>query len=501
MKIIGHLDRCSGGLLGGWAVDLDEPQRKLQLTVRSGDIALGACSAGAFRQDLADGGVADGFCAFKFELPAGVPAADLPRIKVYIEGTDYFFPFRVGGPVKGQTPGELYAKAATALRASRLYWRKFDMCLLHIGTEKTGSTSLQNWFGLNRRLLQDSGYFIPQSLTPAPENLVLNHSRVAMISMSDDRFDDDLRRDEGVINDVTLAQARQDIFIRLAEEVAAVPRTCHTIILTNEHCHSRLLAPEEVQNLKDFLDQFCETVRVVVYLRPQHEVAMSQYGMFLANGAYDIDMFPPLPPPAGYAKQVYTSRSYFDYASMMDRWAKVFGEDAIQPRIYSSAGLKGGDIVSDFIADLGLMNRPAMAAPRRNTNVTAHAQAFFVAFYRAFDRQDKAGSSRLRERIRNAVLARFPGSGTTPSRPQVRAFLDQFEEGNELIRQRWFPQSKVLFDVDLERYPEDVSPLCLDIEEIMALIVEVLLQDQELNFSLDGEDLRRLKEGLAIDLK
>ncbi len=58
--------------------------------------------------------------------------------------------------------------------------------ILHIGTEKTGTTSIQNFLKLNRIKLKKHGYYIPKS--PAlPSG---NHRWITLIAYDKDRTDD-----------------------------------------------------------------------------------------------------------------------------------------------------------------------------------------------------------------------------------------------------------------------------------------------------------------------
>jgi hypothetical protein len=368
--------------------------------------------------------------------------------------------------------GELVAKTRG--------WPKFESCILHIGTEKTGTTSLQTAFALNHSRLEENGYFVSRVLAPEESGDALKHGSLAAISMIDEKFDVDLRRNLHVTNVEQLNSNRRDIFIRFSEEVAKARRTCHTLVLSDEHCQSRLVSHEEVLNLKNFLDHFCENYKIVVYLRPQHELAISQYGMFVANGYYDIDMLPPFPPPPGYDKNTYTNRVYFDYQLLLDRWARVFGEEAIAARIYGPNSLRGGDVVNDFTSYLSLVDGPLELPRRRNSDVTARAQAFLTNFYRCCDAAGKSETAKIRARVRNAVRACFPGPGGTPARLEVVKFLDQFADSNEAVRARWFPERKALFEVNLEKYAEVPPTFTFTSDEVIGIFLEVLQKDQEL---------------------
>jgi hypothetical protein len=305
-----------------------------------------------------------------------------------------------------------------------------------------------------------------------------------------------LRRQFHMSDADAIGQRRRELFVRFSEEIAAAPPTCRTLILSDEHCHSRLVSSEEVQNLKDLLDHFCRSYRIVLYLRPQHELAISQYGMFVANGIYDIDMLPRFPPPVGSRTRAYTNRDYFDYKALLERWAGVFGSDALRPRIYGVNELRDGDIVADFASELSMTSGQLIAPPRRNGDLSARAQALLGSFYRCLDIKQRAGAALLRERVRNAARACFPGSGGTTSKAEVTKFLEQFGQENESVRARWFPERQQLFEIDLDKYPEEAPRILLSQEDVMTMILEILLMDQELGFSLTPEALNRLDQGL-----
>jgi hypothetical protein len=125
--------------------------------------------------------------------------------------------------------------------------------------------------------LGQAGYLVPRTFASTEDEDTLNHTKLALISMHERNFADDLRQQELVLDRNALDRARHDIFMRFSAE-AERNIDCHTLVLSNEHCHSRLSMPDEVQNLKDFLDHFCEQYKIVIFLRPQHELAISQYG-------------------------------------------------------------------------------------------------------------------------------------------------------------------------------------------------------------------------------
>ncbi|MCW3476547.1 hypothetical protein [Limobrevibacterium gyesilva] len=394
----------------------------------------------------------------------------MAALTIKASGAGYMFRFGAQRPMVDTPAAELYRPGAANERPAR---KRFRTCILHIGTEKTGTTTLQTFFSANREIFQRSGWFIPQTLAPHAAQNVLNHIHLATLAMDDLNFHDEMRRAVGVHDAATLRTYRRDLFQRLEAEIAAIPAECDRIILSNEHCHSRLTGPHEISHLKAFLDLFCDEYQVIAYLRPQHELAMSQYGMIVLNGRSNIDMFPPFPPPPGYAKRVYTNRDYFDYRKLLDNWARVFGAAAMQPRVFERRQLIKGNIIDDFLSGFTLAEGKLVYPQARNTNVSAAAQKFLIGFYEALGDEPRPGTDVVREGVRNALQERFPGSGILPARGDAEAFLGRFAESNEAVRARWFPGQPSLFSADFSRYPEIPDSDALSESDLYSIFIEV----------------------------
>ena len=448
MAFDGYLDRCDSECLAGWAMFPRAPERKATIDIYTGARFIGRCVADQYRRDLDEAGLAGGRCAFSFALPVDLSATDVERLRAIIPGSGYMFVCGVQEAVLDVEIDQLYdlGETAGAVRAKR-----FKTCILHIGCEKTGSTTLQKFLHDNREHLTRAGYFVPLSLAPAPHGRGLNHACLPTLAMDDRGFGGDLRNAAGITDAPTLLAYRKAMYAGFRDEVASAPADADTLILSSEHCHSRLCSVQSVRHLKQFLQPFCANFRILVYLRPQHEVAISFYGMFLLTGDCTLDMFPPLAPTPGYDKIVHTPPSYFDYAALLDRWAQVFGEDAVDPRLFATASQRNWNIIDDFCAGLGLPGTGLTRPAAQNTNVSAAAQNFLSRLHAG-----ECGvtvSPAVSAVFSDLLRARFPGGGMRPTRRDAEAFFAQFAAANEAVRARWFPHRQSLFAVDFSDYP------------------------------------------------
>jgi hypothetical protein len=69
----------------------------------------------------------------------------------------------------------------------------------------------------------------------------------------------------------------------------------------------------------------------------------------------------------------------------------------------------------------------------------------------------QAGDGRVRydlwRVISAAITAGVPGSGWLPTQAEAAAFMARFEESNEAVRRRYFPDRPSLFADDSQRFP------------------------------------------------
>lgn len=337
--------------------------------------------------------------------------------------------------------------------------------VLHIGTEKTGTTSVQESLAGNRQKLAELGYCYPVSPGPA------NHVWLAMLA-GQDRLVVDLAGFLGVpVPDLDLARAG---FRRAFQaEMAALPASVHTVVLSNEHCHGRLVRREEIQELKRFLAPHFREVEVWLYLRRQDRLAVSHYSTKLRGNFTAERIFP----------KVHPSAWYYNYFELASAWAEVFGRDAMRLRIYERRELLGQDVATDFLAQLGIEDPAALLglAQEANTALSALGQVVLLEFNRRL--QSDAATDQLqrtlrptRLRLANELGRRLKGPPRLPARAEAEAFLATYADANEWLRQSFFPDRSILFDSDFSDYPAEETEVDGDRLALARLLAEMLAE-------------------------
>ena len=323
--------------------------------------------------------------------------------------------------------------------------------VLHIGTEKTGTTSLQTFIALNRDRLKHQNFYSP--LTLCPDGFIANHSYLTSYSLNNTKLNDDLRVRVNISDIDDVEEHRRVVNAAFRDEMAVLPEANTVVIMSNEHCHSRLTDPAEVVRLREFLSIYFDDIEILVYLRPQHELAISLYDQALRGGYFDIAHLPTF--VNGHS--AWVAESYFDYAGLLARWSAAFGAAAVKVRIYARGELTGGDLIDDYMKHIHCsmvgMERPVS----QNRSLGADFQPTLNALNRRIRNDSLIVSSSERDFLIDCLraLSRIPGS--LPERRRAEEFLDQFSVGNEIVRQRFFPNRSILFAPDFTDFPESLN--------------------------------------------
>ena len=199
--------------------------------------------------------------------------------------------------------------------------------ILHIGTEKTGTTALQQLLYSNASGLRRSNAHLLNSIE-APNNR-------GLVSFLMTDFDDHMRY-MGITTLAGKSKHFSGFEGRFAREVQSLPIDA-TVIITSEHFSSRLASLDEVRGAHDFLRRYFEKIVVVCYFRPQSEWEISRYSTGLK-----------LSETRGVEQAFELERADF-YPVLAENWSRVFGRDNCLFRAYGSPDGKDFDVRRDFV--------------------------------------------------------------------------------------------------------------------------------------------------------
>lgn len=208
-------------------------------------------------------------------------------------------------------------------------------CIVHIGTEATGTTLLQDWLYKNQKALSKSGVFLSNILG------ITNNRRI--VSYFQNEIDDWCN-----VNLIT-SQAEKhahfkDFETTFAHEICEADKKHHTIIITSEHFHSRLVEATSIEKLRDFLLTFFSRVKIVCYFREQSDMSRSSYSTALKSDCCETLQ--------QFRSRISEETYYYNLYEIAKNWADVFGRDNCYFRIYDSDFLQNRDLRRDFLSAL-----------------------------------------------------------------------------------------------------------------------------------------------------
>jgi len=330
--------------------------------------------------------------------------------------------------------------------------------VLHIGVEKTGTTTIQEFLHLNRRLLSEQGIHFPRFMN------LRNHWKLAVYCGNNRRsnqFTDLLDIDEPEKRNNWNATF-SDTFNR---EIKNIVHQYQHVIFSSEHFTSLLKDQEEIETLRAFLAQHFSTFSIIIYIRRQDLLASSMIGTKAKSGIGN-----------GIATgNNINRRHYYNFHKTLKNWSLVFGKENICLRVFEASKLLHGDLLLDFMHAAGIKNNPDFLMPARlNTSPSAMAIEAAWQFIKIFPEQNNPVQWKLmrdfRVELMRQVSSRFPGPPKRLHKADAVNFYNRYHKSNLLVAQEWLGRED-LFTDDFSMYPETGNELLID-QKLVGEIVD-----------------------------
>jgi hypothetical protein len=282
------------------------------------------------------------------------------------------------------------------------------ICYLHVGTHKTGTTSIQRRLTADESAHLAAGLHVPRASRTDP---LAGHHNLAWELNDDPRFDPA----HGTLADVL-------------DEIADVraERAC----LSSEDFEYLAGRPQRLARLTDGLRTIGYAPVVVVYLRPQADYAESLYAELVKFGlTLGFDAFLDRIVGAGSfwfdERWCYT----FDYERLLDGFAQVVGPQRVVARRYDGGSI---DVVADFLTVVGA-HVPALRVPGRDTRLNRGLSFEQVVAHIARNARAVSPSAPARNRL---VGGRFDPIDFSAALRIMR----RFNAGNCAVHRRYGPR-------------------------------------------------------------
>lgn len=280
---------------------------------------------------------------------------------------------------------------------------------LHIGSPKTGTTSLQGFLNDNQTHLRETG--------------VVNFMQAGRSHIAHNQLASAARMGE--------AERLFDAFQREADTMPDAKHVVTSELLFNPHTTRKLtqVVPDSMK----------ERTKVICYVRRQDSYLEALYKQFLKNSRIDPDR-------QAFLADAPRLVRYFD---VINAYGRAFGSKNVIVRPFGPDTLTGGDVVLDFADQLGVEIVPGMTLQKDFANKT-----FSAEMSETLATMGEMTDFNVREVIRELIAIDHPG--TIKSRDvfttaERRALMESMAGDNRKLVRRYMPKHARFFEhPDLE---------------------------------------------------
>ncbi len=208
------------------------------------------------------------------------------------------------------------------------------LCYLHVGTTKTGTSTIQSSLDKNRSLLRSQGFqLLPNSLRKGNSDYTLALSQYR--EENHNLFNKSLK-----MLGISDKESKLD-FDKRTERIYSnfINKTDKNIILTDEQFFSRSFKDKNcIQKTVGFLKSHNLNCKIIVYLRNQNSWILSDYIQNIKGGGIlSLDQ---------YISKVLSDKSSYDIEKFMNILEETNLEIIVRP--YKRVLRKRWDIIKDF---------------------------------------------------------------------------------------------------------------------------------------------------------
>jgi hypothetical protein len=290
-------------------------------------------------------------------------------------------------------------------------------CILHIGCEKTGTTTIQAWLRLNRDALSRQGIYVPNWIGAC------GHTRLTWLAL----------------NYQSGGSRWRQIYSGLKKELTGPLGQNKTVLFSSEHLQGRLRKQEDIESLKDVLLSLgFREYHVILYIRDQSQTALSLYSTWVKNGYKER-----------ITKLIYSDyfRELMNHQRSISKWSSVFGKKAMSVRLFPPQIYHGTELIDDFAFQCKLPQCGEYdPVNTQNEKLSPECLEFLL-------RLNRSGYPwwMISPLPRYHLVAALVGLSASHAEAKLSALhSDQlyalYKSSNEEVRKEYFPERKTLFE-------------------------------------------------------
>lgn len=353
---------------------------------------------------------------------------------------------------------------------------------LHIGTPKTGTTSVQFFCKKNRELLYQRGIAYPLFATDG----IINDTRNGHFLV-----EQHLLPDGGVDKKTELAIVKERM-----GELHKIFGEVDSILLSDEGLWHKLcgVKKKRLERLKKDADRNGYQIKIIVYLRRQDTFLSSWWNQSIKmNGRAHNQTW------EDFLKEDYL---HLDYYNELEAMAKVVGKENIIVRRFDKKSFEKRSLFEDFFEILGITLDEEFQYEEQSRNIGLMGNTHEIK--RILNGMPEL-SLEWNDYLKGTLQSISKCSGQAYpnnmfSEEETKLFLEQYAQGNQKVSEEYMGDGKPLFDDTISKLPkwEKENPyLYDDLVRFTGAVCERLYKENRiLEEKLDQalSDIAKLKE-------
>lgn len=311
---------------------------------------------------------------------------------------------------------------------------------LHIGTPKTGTTSIQYFCCQNRAVLEKKGYCYPEF----PYTYPGRSSKRNGLFLTAPCYDENQKRQK---------DREKQIFREGLATVAQLFQQYDNIILSDEGIWWAVTSHRKGlwKQLREESERVGYRIKIIVYFRRQDKFMDSQWNQrlkhsYFTNGtnALTWDEF-----SGDYRRFIFP-----DYYTGVKRIESFFGHDNITVRRFDRREFLNGSLHADFLNTVDLELTEEYTLDEESSNLNLRIQGNALEIRRVSNQLPMSRKEHLQlgQIVADcSALSYESASYSTMSAEEAKAFMQQFEEGNQKLAEEFIGDGRPMFP---DSYPD-----------------------------------------------
>jgi hypothetical protein len=291
--------------------------------------------------------------------------------------------------------------------------------VVHVGSGKTGTSSIQQFLRKNRKQLAGLDTLVPRSLGDG------RHVQLGLYLKSDETLSSRLSWKRAGFS--SPAELRTEVPERLSAEIAESGLS--RVVVSDEGIYAS--SEPALALLRALATDLARSLRVVVYLRRQDDFACSRYQQSVKTGCV-LSLGDWLQEESAWL---------YDYAAWTERFGRSLAPSQLVVRRFDRDAFSHGSLLQDFLDAAGIDARAEDLAPVRSRNQSLDAESVeFLRLLNLHSVEDQGARPGVIDNRAVVPTLMKASSGPTLTLPGdvLDTFMSRWEESNRAVATGFF---------------------------------------------------------------